>query len=110
MNEEEQPEPIIHKPDINDDFADGHHVDDAHFLHGIKAYGHVDPQGSLNIMSVKLNYLDAEEPIAEENLRTIKFWMYRNDAIAFAEGILRSAKRPHNSGLESLLNDDDPAN
>ena len=73
------------------------HFDGARFLHGITAYGHDVEEGNRDVMSVKFSYLDSTENATLEDLKTAKFWMYRNDAVAFAEAIIRSAKR-RNSG------------
>jgi len=88
----EQPEPIILPRPTDLEWLSEYHTEDANFLHGITAYGHVDPNGSQETMSIKCNYFEPAEKLQMEDMKTVKFWMYRNDAIAFAEAILKSAK------------------
>jgi hypothetical protein len=64
---------------------------------GATRLGHVDPDGSQETMSIKCTYFEPEK-VQMENLKTVKFWLYRNDAIAFAEAILKSAKRTDSLG------------
>jgi len=77
------------------------HVDDANFLHGITAYGHIDGDGSPLTMSLKCNYFESVESLKKEEMKTIKFWLYREDAIVFAEAIIKSAKMK-NAGSDEL--------
>jgi hypothetical protein len=68
------------------------HTKDAKFLHGINAYGQMDDSGNAQIMSVAFDYFDSPGQAKAGNLKTEKFWMYRDNAIAFAEAIIRSAR------------------
>lgn len=68
----------------------GDHIDGANFLSEITAYGHLE--ANAEIMSVKLNYFVARDKDSPEDMKITKFWLYREDAIAFAEAIIRSAK------------------
>jgi hypothetical protein len=52
----------------------------------------MDESGNAQIMSVAFEYFDSPEQAKAGNLKTTKFWMYRDDAVAFAEAIIRSAK------------------
>jgi len=94
----EQPEPIILPRPTDLQWLSEYHVEDANFLHGITAYGHVDPDGSQETKSIKCSYFEPAEKLEMENLKTVKFWLYRNDAIAFAEAIIKVAKSTNSNG------------
>ncbi len=68
------------------------HIYDAKFLHGIHAYGQMDDHGNREIMSVELDYFESPEDAQLKDMKSAKFWMYRDDALAFAEAIIKSAK------------------
>jgi len=68
------------------------HMDDAKFLHGVNAYGQADADGNAEIMSVEFEYFDSPEKAKAGNLKTTKFWMYRDDAVTFAKAMIRSAQ------------------
>jgi len=70
-----------------------HHVEGAYFLRGVDVYGHVDGAWSLETMSAKLTYFESQEKLQSGDSKTLKLWMFRDDAIAFAEGIMKEAGR-----------------
>ena len=98
-----QPDPIVIEPSKQPEAMRNQrwsHQEDSAFLRGLDVYGHVDGEGKREIMSVNFKYFDADDEFKEETMRTKKFWMYRNDAIAFAQAIIQEAMRTAHEDLE----------
>ena len=67
------------------------HTDDAKFIHAVHAYGHLD-EDNPEVMSVAFDLYASVEHMQNREMETERFWLYREDAIKFAEAIIASAK------------------
>ena len=80
----------------------GNHIDNASFLHGITSYGRID-NGNDEMMSVEFSYCETVEKLVAGEFKTMKLWMYRDDAIKYAQSIIRSAEMINNNHQGSRL-------
>ena len=80
----------------------GNHIDNASFLHGITSYGRIDNWND-EMMSVEFSYCETVEKLVTGEFKMMKLWMYRDDAIKYAQSIIRSAEMMNNNHQGSRL-------
>jgi hypothetical protein len=95
--------PTTPKPPTGEPGPWYHRDEDAAFLRGLDIYGHAREDENREYMSVVLKYFDADDELKEENQKTKKLWMYRRDAIDFAQGVIEQAMRTRHDDMEKEM-------
>jgi hypothetical protein len=67
---------------------------DYSFLYETKVESTEDADGKPNLLTIECKYFETLEDPREKRLKEVKFWTYREDAMALAALLMREAQAP----------------
>jgi hypothetical protein len=67
---------------------------DYSFLYETKVESTEDTGGKPNLLTIECKYFETLQDLREKRLQEVKFWTYREDAMALAALLMRVAQAP----------------